>query len=183
MSQPVPRFRLFALLGLAALATTTLPARAGDGMPPFDFDAIKQRIQREDLSDAEVRQLIQLAEDIKELSKKDMSLSARARRALLNPWVLFGMTAQAIFMMRFVLQLIASERRGRSYVPVAFWYCSLAGGLMLLAYALQKRDPVFVLGQGLGIAIYARNLYLIHSRPKRVRARREDRNRQDSGSS
>jgi len=61
-----------------------------------------------------------------------------------------------------VEQIIASERRGRSYVPVAFWYFSLIGGLMLFAYALKLRDPVFVFGQGLGCFIYLRNLILIH---------------------
>ncbi len=77
-------------------------------------------------------------------------------------WVAFGMAAQMMFMARFVLQWIASERARDSVVPVAFWYLSLLGGVMLLAYALHRRDPVFILGQALGIMIYARNLWLIH---------------------
>ncbi len=67
-------------------------------------------------------------------------------------------------MLRFVVQWIASERKKRSVVPVAFWWLSLAGGLSLLAYYIHRRDPVFVFGQGLGCAIYIRNLVLIHRR-------------------
>ena len=78
-------------------------------------------------------------------------------------WVLFGLLAQALFMMRFLVQWIASERARRSVVPVAFWYFSLAGGLTLLAYAVHRRDPVFILGQGLGTVIYLRNLWLIRA--------------------
>ena len=78
-------------------------------------------------------------------------------------WVLFGLCAQLMFTARFLLQWIASERAKNSVVPVAFWYFSLAGGLMLFAYALYRRDPVFVLGQSLGVVIYSRNLWLIHA--------------------
>jgi len=91
---------------------------------------------------------------------------------LLNPWVLFGFAAQGAFFMRFVIQWVASERRGRSYVPVVFWYFSLAGGMMLFTYAVQAGDPVFILGQGLGCVIYVRNLILIHRRQARIRRRR-----------
>ncbi len=76
-------------------------------------------------------------------------------------WVLFGFLAQMMFMGRFVIQWIASERARDSVVPLAFWYFSLIGGVMLLAYAIYRRDPVFILGQAMGIAIYARNLWLI----------------------
>ena len=69
-----------------------------------------------------------------------------------------------MFMMRFLVQWIASERKQRSYVPVVFWYFSLGGGLMLLTYAIQRRDPVFILGQSLGMVIYTRNLVLIYRR-------------------
>jgi len=70
-------------------------------------------------------------------------------------WVAFGFAAQLMFMARFVLQWIASEKARDSVVPVAFWYLSLAGGAMLLAYAIHRRDPVFIFGQALGILIYA----------------------------
>lgn len=76
-------------------------------------------------------------------------------------WLLLGFAGQAVFMGRFVLQWLASERRGRSVMPVSFWYLSILGALVLLAYALHRRDPVFIAGQGLGVAIYVRNLQLI----------------------
>ena len=78
-------------------------------------------------------------------------------------WVIFGFLAQSMFMMRFLIQWIASERARRSVVPVAFWYFSLAGGLTLLAYAIHRRDPVFIFGQALGTVIYVRNLLLTHA--------------------
>lgn len=77
-------------------------------------------------------------------------------------WVLFGFGAQAMFTGRFVVQWIASELRHKSYVPVAFWYFSIAGALMLLVYsAFWKHDPVVTLGQATGCFIYVRNLLLI----------------------
>lgn len=78
-------------------------------------------------------------------------------------------------MLRFVIQWIASERRKRSYVPVAFWYFSLLGGVMLLSYAIKKLDPVFILGQGLGCVIYVRNLRLIQKRRSTLRQLAEQR--------
>lgn len=76
-------------------------------------------------------------------------------------WVLLGFGGQAVFMGRFVVQWLASERDRRSVIPVSFWYLSILGALVLLVYALHRRDPVFVAGQGLGVAIYLRNLQLI----------------------
>ncbi|MEJ5349516.1 MAG: lipid-A-disaccharide synthase N-terminal domain-containing protein [Desulfosoma sp.] len=84
-------------------------------------------------------------------------------------WLGIGFLAQGLFSARFLVQWIASERIGRSVVPVAFWYLSLAGGALLLAYAVWRRDPVFILGQGTGLIIYGRNLYLVY-KEKRVRA-------------
>ena len=79
----------------------------------------------------------------------------------LTTWVLIGFLGQALFSLRFILQWLSSERRGQSYLPNAFWWFSLAGGLTLLAYALHREDPVFIFGQGAGIFIYIRNLQLI----------------------
>jgi lipid-A-disaccharide synthase-like uncharacterized protein len=76
-------------------------------------------------------------------------------------WLIIGFVGQALFSMRFILQWIASERKGESVIPVLFWHFSLAGGLVLLAYAIYKKDPVFILGQGAGAFIYIRNLVLI----------------------
>lgn len=81
-------------------------------------------------------------------------------------WVMLGLFGQLMFMGRFLVQWIASERARRSYIPLAFWYFSIGGGVILFAYALWRRDPVFVLGQALGIFIYLRNLYLIHVEQK-----------------
>ena len=78
-----------------------------------------------------------------------------------NWWLLLGFCGQAVFMGRFVIQWLASERHRRSVIPVSFWYLSIAGALVLLAYALHRHDPVFVVGQGVGVAIYLRNLQLI----------------------
>ncbi|ALK96925.1 Lipid A biosynthesis, N-terminal [Massilia sp. WF1] len=76
-------------------------------------------------------------------------------------WLLVGFGGQVLFMGRFVIQWLVSERQRRSVIPVSFWYLSILGALVLLAYALHRRDPVFVAGQGLGVAIYLRNLRLI----------------------
>ena len=76
-------------------------------------------------------------------------------------WIAFGFAGQALFSMRFLVQWIASERSRRSVVPVVFWYFSLAGGVTLLIYAIWRQDPVFILGQGIGIAVYLRNLQMI----------------------
>ena len=78
-----------------------------------------------------------------------------------NTWLLIGFAGQALFTLRFLAQWVASERARKSTVPVAFWWLSLAGGTVLFTYALHRRDPVFALGQGAGLAIYARNLVLI----------------------
>jgi lipid-A-disaccharide synthase-like uncharacterized protein len=83
-------------------------------------------------------------------------------------WVLVGLCGQLMFTMRFVVQWLTSERQRKSVIPLAFWYFSLAGGMVLLAYALWRRDPVFVVGQGTGLLIYIRNLWLIHSEKRNL---------------
>jgi len=79
----------------------------------------------------------------------------------ITAWTAFGFLGQCFFGSRFIVQWIASERKGRSYFPVIFWYLSLAGGIILTIYAIGLQDPVFTLGQGLGCFIYIRNLALI----------------------
>ena len=78
-------------------------------------------------------------------------------------WVAIGIFGQLLFSMRFILQWLASEKARRSVVPEVFWWFSIGGGLILFAYALHRRDPVFILGQSLGIFIYARNLWLVRA--------------------
>ncbi len=77
-------------------------------------------------------------------------------------WLVIGFVGQAFFSMRFLVQWIFSERQRKSIIPVAFWYFSLLGGATLLAYAIHKGDPVFIVGQGAGLLIYSRNLYFVH---------------------
>ena len=79
----------------------------------------------------------------------------------LDWWVLLGFVAQGLFTMRFLVQWIASERAGRSVIPLAFWIFSIGGGLLLLVYALYRRDPVFIAGQAFGVFVYLRNLYFV----------------------
>jgi len=79
----------------------------------------------------------------------------------LDWWVLVGFIAQGLFAMRFLLQWIASERAGRSVIPLAFWIFSIGGGLLLLVYALYRKDPVFIAGQAFGVFVYLRNLYFV----------------------
>jgi lipid-A-disaccharide synthase-like uncharacterized protein len=76
-----------------------------------------------------------------------------------SAWV--GIVAQLLFTARFVVQWIASERAGRSVVPFAFWIFSIGGGVLLLIYALFRGDPVFIIGQGFGVWVYARNLVFV----------------------
>lgn len=78
-------------------------------------------------------------------------------------WIGVGLVGQALFSARFLIQWIASERRKRSHIPLAFWYFSLAGGMTLLAYSIYRADPVFILGQSAGVFIYTRNLWLIRN--------------------
>lgn len=75
--------------------------------------------------------------------------------------IMIGYIAQILFAMRFVVQWIASERAGRSVVPMAFWVFSIGGGILLLGYALYRKDPVFIIGQAFGVFVYLRNLQFV----------------------
>lgn len=76
-------------------------------------------------------------------------------------WIGLGFFAQALFMMRFVVQWIASERARKSVMPEVFWYFSIGGGVLLLAYSAYRVDPVYMVGQAMGLIIYLRNLYFV----------------------
>jgi lipid-A-disaccharide synthase-like uncharacterized protein len=91
-------------------------------------------------------------------------LSLRYPKFQLDFWVFFGFIGQAMFTMRFVVQWIASERRKESVIPIAFWYFSLVGGLILLAYAIRRMDPVFIAAYLLNPIIYFRNLYFAYKK-------------------
>ena len=83
-------------------------------------------------------------------------------------WVIIGFIGQALFGARFVIQWIVSEKRGESTIPLAFWYCSIGGSIVLLTYAIHREDPVFIVGQSLGSIIYIRNLILIDRKKKAI---------------
>lgn len=76
-------------------------------------------------------------------------------------WIGIGLFGQLLFSGRFIIQWLASEKQKKSIIPLAFWYFSIAGSLTLLAYAIYRTDPVFILGQSMGLFIYVRNLMLI----------------------
>lgn len=84
-----------------------------------------------------------------------------------NLWTLIGLAGQMLFMSRFLVQWIASERAKRSVIPEAFWYFSLVGGAIVLAYGVQRNDLVIILGQMFGVIVYVRNIYFIHREKRR----------------
>lgn len=77
-----------------------------------------------------------------------------------DPWLVLGLAAQGMFSARMIVQWIVTERRRRSTVPKVFWYLSLVGSVLLLIYAIHRRDPVFILGQSFGSVVYVRNIML-----------------------
>ena len=83
-------------------------------------------------------------------------------------WLGIGFLGQSLFFSRWVLQWAASERQAESHIPISFWYMSLIGSVIVLAYAIHKIDPVFIVGQGVGTIVYVRNLILLHRVKKRV---------------
>lgn len=80
---------------------------------------------------------------------------------LASPMGLLGMLGQVLFFSRFLIQWIASEKKGKSTIPLSFWWLSIGGGLLLLIYAIWREDPVITLGQSVGLFVYVRNLVLI----------------------
>ena len=78
-----------------------------------------------------------------------------------NLILILGLVGQGAFSMRFLIQWIQSEKEKKSVIPISFWYMSLIGSLLLLIYALIRKDPVFILGQSFGFIVYIRNIYLI----------------------
>jgi lipid-A-disaccharide synthase-like uncharacterized protein len=88
-------------------------------------------------------------------------VSPSSAEAIPKAWLALGFLGQGLFTCRFLVQWIVSERRKASVIPVMFWWFSLGGGALLLIYAIARRDPVFVLGQGAGLVVYLRNLILI----------------------
>ena len=89
-------------------------------------------------------------------------------------WIATGFLGQGLFFGRWIVQWLASERSASSKVPISFWYLSLVGGLITLAYAIYRKDPVFIAGQSIGAVVYVRNLMLIY-RPNQASSVKGDR--------
>ncbi len=85
-------------------------------------------------------------------------------------WLGIGFFGQGLFFSRWLLQWFVSEKRAESQIPVSFWYMSLAGSVIVLAYAIHRLDPVFMAGQSVGTLVYVRNLILIHRSQKRAKS-------------
>lgn len=85
-------------------------------------------------------------------------------------WLGIGFFGQSLFFSRWLLQWFVSEKKAESQIPVSFWYMSLAGSVIVLAYAVHKIDPVFIAGQSVGTVVYIRNLILIHRTKERVKS-------------
>lgn len=83
-------------------------------------------------------------------------------------WLGIGFLGQVLFGMRFLIQWIKSEYKKKSYIPDEFWYFSVGGGVILLTYAIHKKDPVFILGQSVGLIVYLRNIYLVKLEKKEI---------------
>ena len=86
-------------------------------------------------------------------------------------WLIIGFAGQSLFFMRFLVQWVVSEKNKKSTIPDVFWYFSLGGGCILLFYAIHRQDPVFILGQSIGLFVYVRNIMLVH-RERRMSAER-----------
>jgi lipid-A-disaccharide synthase-like uncharacterized protein len=80
------------------------------------------------------------------------------------PWIAIGLAGQSAFFARFLVQWVASERAGESYIPLSFWYLSILGSLVMLGYAIHRKEPIFLLGQLPNVFVYARNIVLIKRR-------------------
>lgn len=76
-------------------------------------------------------------------------------------WLAIGLLGQISFSCRFLVQWLISEKQGRSVIPIHFWFFSIGGAALLLAYSIYRTDPVFILGQSFGFIVYTRNLMLI----------------------
>jgi len=88
----------------------------------------------------------------------------------LDMWVFIGFLGQLIFFGRFVVQWWVSEKKGKSIVPISFWYISIIGGIVIIVYAIRQRDPVFIFGQTAALLIYFRNLFLVLKEKRMMRA-------------
>jgi lipid-A-disaccharide synthase-like uncharacterized protein len=95
--------------------------------------------------------------------------TAISKEILCDPvWATIALIGQAFFAGRFILQWLVSEYRRKSYVPVAFWYLSIIGSLILLCYSVHIKNPIFMLSFSLNTLIYIRNLHLLYLESRRI---------------
>lgn len=94
----------------------------------------------------------------------------------MNLFLVIGFVGQTFFSLRFLVQWIASEKKGKSVIPLSFWIFSILGSSLLLIYAIYRKDPVFILGQAPNIFIYSRNLYLIKKERHQKKEKKENYN-------
>lgn len=83
----------------------------------------------------------------------------------LTAWDWVGMFGEGLFMSRFIVQWLATEKHRKVTVPTLFWYLSILGTLVVLVYSFHVTNPVFALASLLQLGIYFRNLYFIHRKP------------------
>jgi lipid-A-disaccharide synthase-like uncharacterized protein len=81
-------------------------------------------------------------------------------------WITLGMIGQLLFGVRFLVQWLYSEARGQSLIPPAFWYLSVAGGVIVLSYAIHQRELVFIIGESVTLVIFLRNLIMLRKQPE-----------------
>ena len=82
----------------------------------------------------------------------------------IDGWSLLGLVGQVFFFLRFFLQWIASEKKGKSHIPLSFWYYSIVGTILLGIYAYIRRDIIYFIASVLNLLIYIRNLKLINKK-------------------
>ncbi len=82
-------------------------------------------------------------------------------------WLIIGFIGQGMFGGRMLIQWICSEAKQESHIPIIFWYLSMTGGIILLLYAISRKDPVIICGQSMGLIVYIRNLMLIYGKEKK----------------
>lgn len=76
-------------------------------------------------------------------------------------WLGAGFLGQGLFAARFIVQWLYSEARGKSRIPASFWYLSVAGGALVLSYAIHRRELVFIIGESVTLLVFLRNLQLM----------------------
>jgi lipid-A-disaccharide synthase-like uncharacterized protein len=181
--------RLAALSAAVVLTITSTATAAAETTADTDADAVSVNIQLDGardhadlIHDADgLRYIIHRHDGVDERLTPD-ELAARQRRQgqsrgwlkiLFNVsspagvlWVSLGLFGQLLFTGRMIVQWLVSEKSRRSVVPPLFWWLSLIGATMLLAYFLWRRDLVGVIGQAFGWLIYLRNIHLIHFGPR-----------------